>query len=113
MYSNCALRSGCDAPSFVLRLACRLYFKSFWSKRATVRAPMRYPFRRSSTARWLVLLQVQRSGDIGSPRVVGATNRSSSPRTAGCCCLIAFFLLRLGAPAREELHSPEAPLGLY
>src|ERR1700681_3515259 len=28
MYSNCALRSGCEQPSFVLRFACRLYFCS-------------------------------------------------------------------------------------
>src|SRR5713226_9196968 len=36
---------------------------------------MRYPFRHSSTVNWLVLLEVQRSGDMGSPRVAGSTNQ--------------------------------------
>ena len=51
---------------------------------------MGYPLRRNSAANLLVLLQVQRSGDMGSPRVVGATNFLQLPEH---CRLLVFDLL--------------------
>src|ERR1700693_3955861 len=62
MYSNCALRSGCEEPSFVLRFACRLYF-CWCNSSATSMWLTSCPWARSSSARFRTLLHVQRSGD--------------------------------------------------
>jgi len=45
---------------------------------------MLWPLSRSASARLRVLLHVQRSGDSGSPLVVGSINRSRSGSNAGC-----------------------------
>ena len=62
MYSNCALRSGCEDPSFVLRFACRLYF-CWCNSAATSMWLTLCPWARSSSARFRTLLHVHRSGD--------------------------------------------------
>src|SRR5712691_2729868 len=62
MYSNCALRSGCEEPSLVLRFACRLYFCSCSSSATSIWLTS-CPWARSSAARFRTLLHVHRSGD--------------------------------------------------
>ena len=82
MCSNCAFRSGCEYPSLVLRLACRLYF---WlpNNSATSVWLTWCPCRRNSSASLRTLLQVERSADSGSPRVNGSTRFSKSRSSAG------------------------------
>src|SRR5215210_4846688 len=77
MSANCASRSGGLLPSLVLRLACRLNFCCFSSSPTTVWL-IRWPRAASSPASRRRLLQVQRSGAIGSPRSLGATSASRS-----------------------------------
>ncbi len=77
MWPNCASLSGCCAPSWTLRLDCRLYPMP-WSRAATVRALTGCPCCWSSSARWYVDLHVQRSGEVGLPRVTGETRRRRS-----------------------------------
>ena len=64
---------------------------------ATVRALIANPWRRNSTASLAVLFEVQRNGDIGSPRVAGSTNCSSALTTSGTCAAFRF----LPPPARR------------
>ena len=80
--SNCALRSGCEPPSLVLRLLCKLYPAAL-NRVPTVHGLMGCPCRTNSSARWAVLLQVQRNGDIGSPRLTGSTSCSSAGDNPG------------------------------
>src|SRR4051812_35003431 len=81
MSANWASRSGWLLPSLVLRLACRLNFCCFSSSPTTVWL-IRWPRAASSLASRRRLLQVQRSGDIGSPRSLGATSASRSSSRA-------------------------------
>src|SRR4051795_1479516 len=81
MSANCASRSGWLPPSLVLQLACRLNFCCFSSSPTTVWL-IRWPRAASSLASRRRLLQVQRSGDIGSPRSLGATSASRSSSRA-------------------------------
>src|ERR1039457_6916623 len=57
MHSNCALRSGCEEPSFVLRFACRLYFCSCNSSATSIWLTA-CPWARSSSSRLRTLLHV-------------------------------------------------------
>src|SRR5438067_2289913 len=82
MCANCVSRSGCAPPSRVLRLPCRLYPKSR-SVPATQAWLTRCPRAHNSAASLRTLLQVQRKGDCGSPRVTGSTRCSRSARTLG------------------------------
>jgi hypothetical protein len=77
MCSNCALRSGCVAPSLVMRLRCTLSPAAL-SNAPTVHAPMGCACRVNSSAKRAVLLPVQRNTDCGSPRLTGSTNASSA-----------------------------------
>src|SRR5579872_3588381 len=61
MCSNWALRSGCDAPSRVLRLPCKLY-PAARSRRRTVLSLTGCPWPVNSRAKARVLLQVQQRG---------------------------------------------------
>ena len=81
-YSNCAFRSGCEAPSRVLRLPCKLY-PAWSSKVATVPWLTGCACRVNSSASVRLLLIVQRSGDSGSPRDVGSTRPSSAGNNCG------------------------------
>ena len=54
--------------------------------RATIWWLTAWPRRRSSAARFRTLLVVQRSGDSGSPRVVGSMSASRSARSVGSRC---------------------------
>src|SRR5215218_2649412 len=81
MSANCASRSGWLLPSLVLQLACRLNFCCFSSSPTTVWL-IRWPRAASSLASRRRLLQVQRSGAIGSPRSLGATSASRSSSRA-------------------------------
>src|SRR5713101_1650583 len=83
MCSNCELRSGCDAPSRVLRTDRRLY-PSSCSFTPTLVGLIVKPCSRIAAESFTLLLQVQRSGDSGSPRVTGSTRRSSASRIPGC-----------------------------
>ena len=58
------------------------------SNMATVRSPTGCPWFCSSLASFRVLLHVHRSGDSGSPRVNGSTNRSNASRIDGSDSLI-------------------------
>ena len=83
MNSNWAFRSGFDErPSKDFWFAWRLN-PNCSSRRATVRAPTGCPWAVNSLARRSVLLLVQRSGDIGSSRVAGATSRSRAGSSSG------------------------------
>jgi hypothetical protein len=82
MYSNWAFRSGCDDPSRVLRLACRLY-PVRRNNLATVTAPTGWFSRVNSSANRRMLLHVQRNGDSGSPRVVGSIKVSRAANKSG------------------------------
>src|ERR1700747_2591414 len=53
---------------------------------ATCLSLTRYPVARSASASCWVLLQVQRSGDCGSPRLAGATMASRSLTSSGVLC---------------------------
>lgn len=77
MYSNGELRSGWDVPSRVLRLAYKLY-PACRNNRATVMWLTGLFDRLNSAANLRVLLQVQRNGERGSPRVAGSTNTSKA-----------------------------------
>jgi hypothetical protein len=48
-----------------------------------LRSPIRYPCRCSSSAKLRVLLQVQRKGDSGSPRMTGSTSSSKAANRSG------------------------------
>ena len=79
--SNCALRSGCAVPSRAFCSACSRK-PSPCSSRPTVDALTGQPWTVNAPASFAVLLQVQRNGDIGSPRVAGSikiTSASVSP----------------------------------
>ncbi len=82
MCANCASRSGWSAPSLVFWLACRRYPRPF-SRKSTVRSTISWPIARSAAASLAALLDVQRNGDSGSPRVTGSTKRSRSSITVG------------------------------
>src|ERR1017187_543206 len=58
---------------------------------ATVRALIGYPWRHNSSASFAVLLDDQRNGDIGSPRVAGSTSRSNSFTSPGSCSAFDFL----------------------
>ena len=83
--SNCALRSGCDAPSRLLRTDCSR-FPSSRSNRPTVVELTFQPVLDSAAASFARLLHVQRNGDSGSPRVTGSTSFSSACLMAGWDC---------------------------
>lgn len=76
MCSNCALRSGCAS----LPASCAAPAGD--SRACGARAPRRRThapaLRVTATASFALLVQVQRSGDVGSPRVSGSTNRSTA-----------------------------------
>src|ERR1019366_7568229 len=58
---------------------------------ATVRALTGYPWRHNSSANFAVLLDDQRNGDMGSPRVAGSTSRSNSFTSRGSCSAFDFL----------------------
>src|ERR1017187_7338254 len=58
---------------------------------ATVRALIGYPWRHNSSASFAVLLDDQRNGDMGSPRVAGSTSRSNSFTSRGSCSAFDFL----------------------
>src|SRR3954470_10866784 len=86
---GCASRSGWLLPSLVLQLAWRLNFCCFSSSPTTVWL-IRWPRAASSPASRRRLLQVQRSGDIGSPRSLGATSASRSSSRAASVATSGF-----------------------
>ncbi len=97
--SNCAFRSGCEAPSRVLRLPCKLYPASS-SKVATVLWLTGCVCRANSSANVRVLLIVHRSGDSGSPREVGSTKPSSASSNCGSFRIAGGVLRPAGGCAR-------------
>src|SRR5215510_1913975 len=98
MCSNCALRSGCRAPSSALRL-CWREKPSFTSSLRTVSALIGCPIAVSASASLSMLFDTQISGRIGSPRVAGSTRRFSAGTSPGSVVLTA---LR-PAPERRTL----------
>src|SRR5712691_5085622 len=82
MWRNCASRSGWSSPSSVFRLLWRLYSRSC-SSCATFTWLTGWLCRASSFAIVRVLLQVQRSGDSGSPRVSSSMMASNVCRSCG------------------------------
>ena len=100
--SNCAFRSGCEAPSRVLRLPCKLYPASS-SKVATVLWLTGCVCRANSSANVRVLLIVHRSGDSGSPREVGSTKPSSAGSNCG-----SFRIARRRPPPGRRMRSAAA-----
>ena len=101
MCSNWAFRSGWDVPSRVLRLACKLY-PACLNSRATVMWLTGLSGRLNSAANLRVLLQVQRSGEQGSPRVAGSTNASK----AFCNCGIRSVNRFRPLPGRRIRRGP-------
>ena len=80
--SNCALRSGVVAfTRFPITLEA---IAQLPQQLRTVDPPTSKPWLRRSTVRMRVLLQVQRSGLVGSPRVVGEINCSRAVSNSGC-----------------------------
>jgi len=55
-----------------------------FSNRATVVLPTMNPAAYNPLTRWFNDLVVHRNGDIGSPRISGATNASNASTTPGC-----------------------------
>lgn len=62
-----------------------------------------WPCRRSAAVRWRVLLQVQRNGESGAPRLVGSTNRSKSAFSVG-----SRAVSRLRPPPGRRTRAPRA-----
>jgi hypothetical protein len=79
---NCRSRSGCCAPSSVLRLDCKLY-PSDPNNPATVVKCTSCPCSRSSAASIRTLFDVHNSTCIGSPRQSSATRRSNATTKPG------------------------------
>src|SRR5215469_12275170 len=82
MNSNCVLRSGFVPPSSDFRLAESWYSNSC-NNRQTCRDETVNPCSFKVAPKRLVLLVVQRSGDIGSPLAVGSTRASSAGNRSG------------------------------
>src|SRR5262245_58611947 len=101
MCPNCASRSGCCAPSLVVNVACNRY-PACLSSRATVVLPTTNPAAYNAFTRWFNDFVVHRNGDIGSPRVSGATNASNASATPGCASSTA------GRPAPAARTRPSA-----
>jgi hypothetical protein len=83
------IRMAGPLPGFPVRLQA----VALWCCRmsATLRALIGYPWRHNSSASFAVLLDDQRNGDIGSPRVAGSTSRSNSFTSPGSCSAFDFL----------------------
>src|SRR5262245_31991049 len=109
MCSNCALRSGCRAPSSALRL-CWREKPSCTSSLRTVSALIGCPIAVSVSASLSMLFDTQISRRIGSPRVAGSTRRFSAGTSPGSVVLTALrpapdrrtFPLANGAASRSS-----------
>src|SRR5215475_1449937 len=82
MNPNWASRSGCDAPSLVLKTACNRY-PACLSNRDTVRSLTLNPLAYKPLDNQCNDFVVHRNGEHGSPRVSGETNRSNASSTPG------------------------------